>query len=47
MNGIYLYFGNKHRSRWPLLGLEFALCSAEANHGFATDTSYEVIMRVN
>ena len=21
MNGIYLYFVNKHRSTWPLLGL--------------------------
>ena len=23
MNGIYLYFVNKHRSRWPLLGLQY------------------------
>ena len=22
MNGIYLYFVNKHRSSWPLLGLK-------------------------
>ena len=25
MNGIYLYFVNKHRSRWPLLGLQLYL----------------------
>ena len=26
-NGIYLYFANKHRSRWPLLGLQRILIS--------------------
>ena len=25
MNGIYLYFVNKHGSRWPLLGLQVHL----------------------
>ena len=34
MNWIYLYFVNKHRSRWPLLGLEvtFILSSTNASN---------------
>ena len=37
MNGIYWYFVNKHRSRWPLLGLygdgKVGVCGMRKLHG--------------